>query len=79
MSEKFVFKLNSSGVKELLKSNEMEEVLTSYAADIQSRVGSEYQTDSKKMASRMVASVYTEDRNAINDNFDNNTLWRATR
>lgn len=73
------FELNSEGVKELLRSDEMEEVLTSYAEEIKARVGEEYSTDCVNLSSRKVASVYTEDKQAINENFDNNTLWRAMR
>lgn len=73
------FELNKKGVGELLKSQEMKDVLSSYASDIQSRVGGSYQTDTMQMGTRAIASVFTEEPDEIQDNFDNNTLWRATR
>lgn len=76
---RFRFELNSKGVNELLHSSEMVDVLQSYASDIQSRVNGTYQTDTKQMGTRAVASVFTEDPEEIADNYDNNTLWRAVR
>lgn len=73
------FELNKKGVGELLKSQEMKDVLSSYASDIQGRVGGSYQTDTMQMGTRAIASVFTEEPDEIQDNFDNNTLWRATR
>ncbi len=79
LMSKVRFELNRRGVGELLKSQEMKDVLSSYAADIQGRVGGSYQTDVKQMRTRAIASVFTKEPGEIQDNFDNNTLWRATR
>lgn len=79
MADKFKFKLNAAGVKELLKSQEMEEIVGSYASDVAGRAGAGYETDTKTMGTRVIASVFTTDPECVRDNYENNTLWKAVR
>ena len=79
MADKFKFKLNAAGVKELLKSQEMEEIVGSYASDVAGRAGAGYETDTKTMGTRVIASVYTTDPECVRDNYENNTLWKVVR
>lgn len=73
----FKFKLNYAGVGELLKSAEMQSVLIDYANAIQNRVGSDYSVYVGR--NRANVSVVTENENAVQDNYENNTLLKAVR
>lgn len=79
MADEFKFKLNEAGVRELLKSSEMAEVVGSYASDVAGRAGAGYETDTKTMGTRVIASVFTTDPECVRDNYENNTLWKAVR
>lgn len=68
--------LNSAGVRELLKSGEMEALLREKAGEIASRCGEGYESDSKQMPTRVIASAYTGTKEAMQDNLENNTLLR---
>lgn len=70
-------KLNISEVAKLLRSSEVEEEVHNQAKRIQGRLGDRYKTDTKMMSSRVIASVYSEDPEAIRDNFNHNTLLKA--
>ena len=76
---KLTIKLNSDGVRELLRSDEVKDFLSQKAGEISGRCGTGYATDTKLMSTRVIASVYTEDPKAMKDNLDNNTLLRAIR
>lgn len=69
--------LNSEGIQELLKSQEMQSTLQEIANDVQSRCGEGYETDIAVMQTRAIASVYTADEFAVADNSSNNTLLKA--
>ena len=74
---KMTIKLNSDGVRELLRSDEVKGFISEKANEISGRCGEGYATDTKLMSTRVIASVYTEDPKAMKDNLDNNTLLRA--
>ena len=78
MSKKGKFQLNTSGVGKLLRSQELQNVLGMKAAEIASRAGEGYAYDTKMMGTRVIASVYTETREAALDCADNNTLLKVT-
>ena len=71
-----VFELNYAGVGELLKSSEMIDVLTSYADQVASHAGDGYST--YVGATRANVSVRAETKEAEKDNYNNNTLLKAT-
>lgn len=66
-----------NAVGRLLKSDDVANALSKITSDIAARVGDEYQTDTKVMGTRVIASVYTEDKAALQDNLDNNTLLKG--
>lgn len=76
---KVKIELNSAGIKEMLLSSEMEELLAERAREIQSRCGNGYETDTHRTPGRMVASVFTDSDEAKRDNSENNTILRALR
>ena len=69
--------LNSPGIRELLRSSEMQELLGEQAAEIAGRCGAGYSSDTYLTGGRAVASAFAESREAIRDNLDNNTLLRS--
>lgn len=80
MAKGFKFELNRAGVRELLKSAEMEEVVGSYAGEILNRCGADgYVSDTKQMPTRVIAHVSTGDFESMRDNSENNTLLKALR
>ncbi|CYW67280.1 hypothetical protein [Streptococcus suis] len=71
------FKLNRAGVRELLKSPEMQAVLTDKANAIRNRAGNGYGSNVYVGVTRANAMVYTDTIQAIRDNLKNNTLSKA--
>ncbi len=69
--------LNSAGIRELLRSDEMQELLGEQAAEIAGRCGAGYSSDTYLTGGRAVASAFAESPEAIRDNLDNNTLLRS--
>lgn len=73
------FKLNRSGVAALLKSAEMQKVLSDKATAIRNRCGDGYEQDihvGKNRANAMVSAVTHQ---AKSDNLKNNTILKAVR
>lgn len=73
------FKLNRSGVRQLMQSEEMQNLLRDKASQIQNRCGDGYESDvmvGKNRANAMVRAVTFE---AKRDNMDNNTILKAVR
>lgn len=68
--------LNSAGVRELLRSDDLGEKLESLAEGISGRCGEGYEHDRKLMPTRVIASAYTDSADARRDNLKNNTLLR---
>lgn len=73
------FKLNYKGVGQLLKSQEMQSVLSEKAQGIQQRCGSGYETDTYVGKTRANAMVKATSISAKRDNTKNNTLLKAVR
>jgi len=67
--------LNDAGIQELLK-----EVGTNTCGPMAARIaqscGNGYASDTYDVGSRVVASVYTESKEAMQDNLENNTILR---
>lgn len=68
--------LNSAGIREMLLSAEMQQILGEKAAEIAGRCGDGYASDTYMTPGRAIASVYAESKEAVNDNLDNNTILR---
>lgn len=75
----FKFKLNRSGVSELMKSAEMQAVLTDKASAIRSRCGRGYEQDIYVGKNRANAMVSAASWRARKGNEKNNTLLKAVR
>lgn len=71
------FKLNRKGVRELLKSQEMMNVVTEYADQVQKKAGDGYEVSQYIGKNRVNVSVYAETRKARKDNLEHNTLLKA--
>lgn len=69
--------LNSKGIRDLLKSHEVKECITEEAEKIKGRCGNGYATDTKYMSTRVISSVFTETEDALQDNYDHNSLLKA--
>lgn len=76
---KMKFKLNSDGVRELLKSQEMQSVLIEKATGIKNRCGEGYTQDVYVGKNRANAMVKAGTYRAKRDNLKNNTILKAVR
>lgn len=74
---KKVFELNYAGVGELLRSKEMESVLSEYAGQVANRAGTGYGYKLGQTGQRAKATVYTGSYAAMKDNSENNSLLKA--
>lgn len=75
MSKKYAFELNRAGVRELLRSDEMESVLIQYAQEVSRNAGEGYNV--WKGSNRSNVSVRAVTAKAEQDNLENNTLLKA--
>lgn len=73
------FKLNRSGVRQLMQSAEMQSVLRDKASQIQSRCGDGYESDVMVGKNRANAMIRAATSAAKRDNMDNNTILKAVR
>lgn len=71
------FVLNRAGVRELLRSSEMQDVLREAAEAVRANAGDGYSVDVHVGKNRANASVGTESIQSRADNLRNNTLLRA--
>ena len=79
MSENFRFELNSEGVKELLKSSEMQDILQELADEKAAEAGEGYAASVHVGQKRAYANIYPNTKEAVYDNLDNNTLEKVIR
>lgn len=73
------FQLNRKGVAELMKSKEMQGILTEYASGVKNRCGDGYTQDIYVGKNRANAMVSAETKEALSDNIKNNTILKAVR
>ena len=71
------FVLNRAGVRELMQSQEMIDVLTDYAGQVATNAGEGYSVHIGQ--NRANVSVATDTDEAYYDNLDNNTLEKSIR
>ena len=74
---KVKIELNSAGIRELLRSEEMQALLGERAEEIAGRCGAGYSSDIYLTGGRAVASAFAESPEASRDNLENNTLLRS--
>lgn len=72
-------KLNGKGVRELLKSEEIQNECIRLASEVQSRAGEHYQVESRHYPERNGAAVFPADVPGNIDNMKNNTLLKALK
>lgn len=70
-------KLSYSGIGSILRSQEMAECVKAEADRRAAGLGDGYQTDSKSMGTRQIASIFTATAEAAKDNLRNNSLLKA--
>ena len=73
------FELNSQGVRELLKSQEMMGICKEYASKAQSKLGDGYDVKTYMLNERAAAKVQAETYKARKDNAENNSILKALR
>ena len=73
------FQLNRSGVRELLRSDELMAECSNHAKRIQNRCGDGYEMTTHVGKNRVNASVHAKTIKARKDNSKNNTLLKAMR
>ena len=71
--------LNRNAVAELMKSSQMQAVLTKHATAIRLRAGEGYGQDVYVGKNRANAMVFADSYKAKRDNMKNNTLLKAVR
>lgn len=76
MSKSIEIELNSAGIREMLRSDEMQALLGEKAAAIAGRCGDGYESDVYMTPGRAIASVFTATPEAARDNSKNNTILR---
>lgn len=74
---KVKIELNNSGIRQLLKSEEMGQMLKQQAEQVRARCGSGYSTDLYQASSRVIAGVFAETAEAAKQNSRENTLLKA--
>lgn len=73
------FKLNKTGVKSLMKSEEMQTIINDKASEALKRLGEGYKTDAYVGKNRANAMVYADTYKAKSDNLKNNSILKAVR
>lgn len=73
------FKLNRAGVRQLMRSSEMQEILEKKASAIKGRAGEGYEQDMYVGRNRANAMVRASTYQAKKDNLENNTILKAVR
>lgn len=76
---KVTVKLNSSGVKEMLKSSEMLKICEEYANNALGRLGSGYKVTTMVGKNRVNAEISAATYKAKKDNAKNNTILKALK
>lgn len=69
--------LNSAGIQELLKSQEIQQAVDEVCQRIADNAGPDYGHNVQIGKRRAVGRVYTATKNAMKDNYENNTLLKA--
>lgn len=79
MAKKYKFKLNGAGVRELLQSGEMRNILSAEASRKAQRAGSGYSSEVRVGQKRAYANIFPSTKEAAHDNYENNTLEKVIR
>lgn len=71
--------LKRTGVKELLRSDEMMAVCKEYADNAMGKLGDGYEVTTHVGPSRVNASIGTSNYDAMRENMENNSILKALR
>lgn len=71
--------LNRSGVRELLKSDEMKAICEEHANKALGKLGAGYGSSTNTAETRVYATVYAESVKAKRENMNSNTILKALR
>lgn len=72
-------KLRRKGIRELMTSDEIAEVVENIAKDVQATAGDGYIYNVHKGKKRVNASVHPHTPKASHDNMENNTLMKSVK
>jgi len=73
----FELVLNDAGIQELLKGPEMQGILANIGRERATACGPGYMSEVHVFQKRAAVHVYTADYEAIQDNYENNTLLKV--
>ena len=76
---KVEIKLNRGGIGQLLKSQEMMNVVTKQAYSAQSKLSDGYEVSYRKDKTRVVAAIKATSPEAIRENYENNTILKVLK
>lgn len=76
---KFKFVLNRTGVRQLMQSEEMQNILKEKADASLNRLGNGYKNDIRIGKNRANAMVWAETYQAKKENLENNSILKAVR
>ena len=76
---KVEIKLNTSGVRELLRSSEMKAECEKHANEAVGKLGPGYTVSTHTGKNRVNASIFAETYEAKRDNMENNSILKALR
>jgi len=79
MSNKIEIELNTEGVRELLRSPQMQAMTDEIAQNALAQLGKGYAIDSHKGPNRVNSMVYAETKAARKENLKKNTILKAVR
>jgi hypothetical protein len=79
MANKIKFELNRKGVSELLKGNEMQDLISDEVSRVKSNCGDEYASSVKVGRDRVQGFVETATEHAFFSNLHNNTLLKGLK
>lgn len=77
MSKRVKVKLNSDGIRQLLKSQEMRTVLEGYGDRVVSNAGAGYSYSTHTTEQRAIVNVYPTTKETAIENAEDNTLLRS--
>lgn len=73
----FKFELNTSGVKDLMRSPEMMEICKGYADAALQKLGDGYEVTTMTGKNRAIASVSAVSKDAYRENLEDNSILKA--
>jgi len=75
----FKFVVNGAGIKELLKSEQMQNICEAYGEQVKAAAGPGYELARRNYPERSGVSVYPGNDDAYYDNLSHNTLEKIMR